>query len=180
MQKEDDILVLEFQLGNKKVLASLVEKWHIIFCKKAYWLVKDADVAKDIAQESWQVIIEKIETLNDVSSFGSWASRIVYSKSLDHLRTRSKERLRVSKIDKQQIGIVETYKENTALKEVLLKAVKQLPDQQQVVVRLFYTESYSLKEISETLSISVGTAKSRLYNAREKLKLILKDYNYEN
>ncbi|WP_028873500.1 RNA polymerase sigma factor [Psychroserpens burtonensis] len=180
MQKEDDILVLEFQLGNKKALASLVEKWHIIFCKKAYWLVKDADVAKDIAQESWQVIIEKIETLNDVSSFGSWASRIVYSKSLDHLRTRSKERLRVSKIDKQQIGIVETYKENTALKEVLLKAVKQLPDQQQVVVRLFYTESYSLKEISETLSISLGTAKSRLYNAREKLKLILKDYNYEN
>lgn len=124
MQKEDDILVLEFQLGNKKALASLVKKWHLIFCKKAYWLVKDADVAKDIAQESWQVIIDKIETLNDVSRFGSWALRIVYSKSLDHLRMRSKERLRVSKTGEQQIGIVETYKENNTLKEVLLKAVK--------------------------------------------------------
>ncbi|MFT7051259.1 MAG: RNA polymerase sigma factor (sigma-70 family) [Psychroserpens sp.] len=179
MQKEDDILVLEFQLGNKKALASLVKKWHLIFCKKAYWLVKDADVAKDIAQESWQVIIDKIETLNDVSRFGSWALRIVYSKSLDHLRIRSKERLRVSNTVEQQIGIVETYKENNTLKEVLLKAVKQLPGQQQVVVRLFYTQSYSLKEISETLSISVGTTKSRLYNAREKLKLILKYHNYE-
>jgi len=46
--------------------------------------------------------------------------------------------------------------------------------QQQMVIKLFYTEEYSLKEISKTLNISVGTTKSRLFHAREKLKQILK------
>ena len=61
----------------------------------------------------------------------------------------------------------------------LLKAIKKLPEQQQIVIRLFYVEDYTLKEISEILNISIGTAKSRLFHAREKLKLILKNRNYE-
>ena len=41
-------------------------------------------------------------------------------------------------------------------------------------------QDYSLKEISKTLIISVGTVKSRLFHAREKLKQILKQKYYEN
>ena len=59
-------------------------------------------------------------------------------------------------------------------------AVKLLPEHHQMVINLFYVEDYSLKQISEILSISVGTAKSRLFHAREKLKTIIKDKNYEN
>ena len=74
----DSDLVLEFQSGNKEALNQLVKRWHKTFCKKAYWLVKDADIAKDIAQDSWGVIIKKIDTLKKIESFGSWALRIVY------------------------------------------------------------------------------------------------------
>ena len=67
------------------------------------------------------------------------------------------------------------YDEKKKLKVALLDAIKQLPVQQQEVLKLFYTEDYSLKEISQLLHISVGTTKSRLFHAREKLKLILKE-----
>jgi RNA polymerase sigma-70 factor (ECF subfamily) len=58
-------------------------------------------------------------------------------------------------------------------------AIKDLPQDQQVVLRLFYLEEYSLKEISEIVNKSAGTVKSRLYHAREKLKTILKNRNHE-
>ncbi len=61
----DAILVVEYQSGNKKVLAQLVKRWHKTFCNKAYWLVKDKDVAKDIAQESWKTIINKLLNLKN-------------------------------------------------------------------------------------------------------------------
>ena len=94
MQKEiDKILVLQFQSGDKKALPELVKRWHKQFCNKAYWLVKDKNVAKDIAQVSWKTIINKIDSLNDVNSFGGWAMRIVYTKSLDWLRAEAKEKL---------------------------------------------------------------------------------------
>jgi len=171
----DAKLVEAYQAGNKEALAGLVKRWHLMFCKKAFWIVKDADLSKDIAQESWQIIINKINTIKDTSSFGSWALRIVYSKSLDHLRTTSRERDRLKALANEQNTIINEPEDNESVKKQLLKAVKKLPEQQQSVVRLFYTEDYSLKEISKLLNISVGTTKSRLFHAREKLKLILKN-----
>ena len=183
MKKDNHIdiaLVEAYQAGDQKAIAALVKRWHVVFCKKAFFLVKDADISKDIAQDCWQTIMAKLDTLEKPSSFKSWALRIVYNKSLDVLRQQSKNHLKQTKIDNLQVAEVDDYKENTALKAALLKAIKQLPEQQQIVVRLFYTEDYSLKEMSELLKISVGTSKSRLFHAREKLKLILKDNNYEN
>ncbi len=57
---------------------------------------------------------------------------------------------------------------------LLQKAVLTLPTNQQLVLRLFYLEGYSLKEMSQILEISMGTVKSRLFYGREKLKTILK------
>ena len=91
----DANLVKQFQLGNTKALTELVKRWHKPFCQKAYWIVRDADISKDIAQESWKTIIAKIHNLKDPSKFRSWALRIVYSKSIDVMRESNTKRLQL-------------------------------------------------------------------------------------
>tara|TARA_R110002050_G_scaffold24083_2_gene64239 strand:+ start:28754 stop:29311 length:558 start_codon:yes stop_codon:yes gene_type:complete len=177
----DEKLILEYQSGNGKALALLVKRWHKLFCNKAFWIVKDADLAKDIAQDSWKVIIGKIDELKNLNSFGSWALRIVYNKSLDVLNANKKKSKAIEAYKYQQDEIINDDENDTEnLKRTLLKLIKELPQHQQVVIRLFYLEDYSLKEISNILKISVGTAKSRLFHAREKLKTTLKNIHYEN
>ncbi len=176
----DTKLVEAYQSGNKEALAGLVKRWHLLFCKKAFWIVKDADLSKDIAQESWQTIMNKIDTLKDTSSFGAWALRIVYSKSLDVIRKSTKERLKKDVYIKEQPSETDEEIDNTELKVELLKNIRALPINQQHVIRLFYVEDYSLLEIGDLLEISVGTVKSRLFHAREKLKQTLKHKHYEN
>lgn len=175
----DSQLVLDYQSGNNKALALLVKRWHKLFCKKAYWMVKDADAAKDIAQDSWKTIIVKIDKLQDPKSFAPWALRIVYTKSLDYINAKGRNRKHLEQYKFQQDTVVDVGDSNESIKKELLKAINNLVEQQQVVIKLFYVEDYSLKEISEMLNISVGTAKSRLFHAREKLKKILKHRNYE-
>ncbi|GAA4883164.1 sigma-70 family RNA polymerase sigma factor [Flaviramulus aquimarinus] len=176
----DRKLVLDYQSGDHKALALLVRRWHKLFCEKAFWIVKDADVAKDIAQDSWSTIINKIDRLKDPNSFGSWALRIVYNKSLDTIKAAKRRQQTVEAHKYTQDEILTEEKTNdTPLKNALLKTIKTLPENQQVVIRLFYVQDYSLKEISGILNISVGTTKSRLFHAREKLKQILKHQDYE-
>lgn len=170
----DTNLVLEYQAGNQKALAELVKRWHLIFCKKAYWIVMDTSLSKDIAQESWQIIIDKFHTLQKPSSFKSWAIRIVYTKSIDALRQKNINSIKENEYKKAYVQDSDEVDDLSELKYKLLKSINKLPEHQQVVLRLFYTEAYSLKEISDLLNISVGTTKSRLFHAREKLKLILK------
>ncbi|MFD2727722.1 RNA polymerase sigma factor [Hyunsoonleella rubra] len=179
----DRELILKFQSGDKTALNTLVKRWHKTFCEKAYWLVKDADVAKDIAQESWTVIINKINTLEKPESFGSWGLRIVCNKSMDWLNKKKRSQKHMEQM-KHKEEILSSPDEGADIKEQLkvklLEAINLLPPQQQIVIKLFYAEDYSLKEISKTLNISVGTTKSRLFHSREKLKQLLKQYRYEN
>jgi RNA polymerase sigma-70 factor (ECF subfamily) len=172
----DAKLVEAYKAGDQKAMATLVKRWHVTFCKKAYWVLKDAHMSKDVAQESWRAIMNKLNTLQNPEQFKSWALRIVYNRSMDVLRKQSRERFINNEIDENLAVVVEDYDEKLELKQALLKAIKALSNEHQHVVKLFYIEDYSLMEISDLLDISVGTAKSRLFHAREKLKQTLKHY----
>lgn len=171
----DSKLVLEYQSGNFKAMTILVERWHHKFCKQAYWYTKNRVVAKDIAQDSRKIIIHKLINLKNSEKFGYWALAIVCRKAIDYTHKQSKtiERLKVyheSLINDTDFG-------DDSVK--VLVALKSLPMNQQIVLRLFYIENYSLKEIGRLLNLSEGTVKSRLFYAREKLKAIIKPRNYE-
>ncbi len=170
----DVVLVEKLQEGDKSALAELVKRWHKDLCDKAYWMVKDKELAKDIAQDSWTTIWNSIDKLKNKDRFKYWAFRIVYNKSIDVLRLKVKQQ-QFNDSNYKSIEILEEEDDKEFLMDSLLQAINALPEKQQMVVRLFYRESYSLKEISQILDISVGTTKSRLFHAREHLKQILKE-----
>jgi RNA polymerase sigma-70 factor (ECF subfamily) len=176
---EDSELVTKYLNGDTKVLSVLVKRYHKGFCSKAHWIVKDADLAKDIAQDCWTVIIDKLKTLEDVGSFKGWANRIVYRNSLDELRKIARNRMKLDEYSREKSNATEEDESDNDLKKKLLKSIKGLPERQQSVLKLFYIEEYSLKDIAVILNISTGTVKSRLFHAREKLKQLLKTRNYE-
>ncbi|MCL6266492.1 RNA polymerase sigma factor [Flagellimonas myxillae] len=171
----DGLMVLEYQAGNKKSLSILVNRHHNRLCRHSFRYTQDVEASKDIVQDAWRIIIKKINTLREPNSFSYWATRIVTRKSLDYINQRKKDQGNLKVLaESQTIAAREDPTGNERI-HGLLKGIKALPDNQQMVLRLFYTEGYSLREITEILDISIGTAKSRLYHAREKLKKILKD-----
>ena len=177
---EDEQLVKQYRSGDRLALLKLVKRWHKVFCEKAYWLTKDPEASKDIAQESWNTIIDKIEQLKDVKSFRTWAFRIVFTKAMDRMRSNQRNKSNLESYYRNYEAIEEEKSDNEVLKKALLMAIKSLSVEQQIVLKLFYVEDYSLKEMSGLLKISIGTVKSRLFHARENLKEQLKNMNYEN
>ncbi|WP_408035995.1 RNA polymerase sigma factor [Tenacibaculum aestuarii] len=176
----DATLILAYQSGDSKALNTLVKKWHLQFCKFAFWMVKDADAAKDIAQESWKVIFNKLTDLKEPEKFKSWAISIVNRKSIDYLRANQRKALQLRNYQQEEVQHnVEEGDDASLYRKKLRKAILELPENQRIIIQLFYLQNYSLKEIGELLGISVGTVKSRLFHAREKLKLSIKNRNHE-
>ena len=110
-------------------------------------------------------------TLRKADKFGSWGLSIVTRKAIDSLREQNK----YQKLDfYTESNLVEEEQVNISpLHKLLLKEIKELPIEQQMVLKLFYVEGYKIHQISDTLNIATGTVKSRLFTAREKLKTIL-------
>lgn len=169
----DGLLVLQYRSGTKKALSLLVNKYHNKLCRHSYWYTHDIDSSQDIVQDCWGIIIMKLDSLTNPNLFGSWAFRIVTRKSLDFVRKRKRELVAVQEYGLNAI-VEDNQDYNKVVLQKLLKGIQTLPQEQQVVLRLFYIESYSLKEMSRILEISLGTVKSRLFHAREKLKIIIK------
>lgn len=169
----DSNLVIAFQKGDQKAITTLVKNWHYKLCKQAYWYTKDRDVAKDIAQDSWKTIISEIKNLKDPEKFGYWALAIVCRKAIDWSR-KTNTKLNKLKEYHHTVNTVATEIYTAEASQKLLKTIKQLPENQQEILHLFYLKEYNLKQISTKLNISKGTVKSRLFYAREKLKTILK------
>jgi RNA polymerase sigma-70 factor (ECF subfamily) len=57
----------------------------------------------------------------------------------------------------------------------LYKAVMSLPEKLRIVIHLYYFEDYSVKEISELISVKETTIQTRLMRARTKLKIMLEE-----
>jgi len=185
MRKKDKIsdasLIEHYLSGDQKSLLILVKRWHQTFCNLAYWYTKDTDSAKDIAQECWTIIVKKLHTLEDLTKFKRWSTSLVKRKAIDWLRAKNRERMKLLSFyqEGKQSSISEDDHQRASQKLLLLQGIQQLSTEQQYVIRLFYVQNYSLKEIAEILKISPGTAKSRLFHAREKLKSLLKKQNHE-
>lgn len=181
MSKEiDRQLILDYRAGKGEALNDLVKRWHKVFCTKAFYVVKDADESKDVAQDAWRVIINKLSELEDPSKFSSWALRIVHNKAIDILRKRQKEYPVKLRYEIREAELDQPYKDKKELMQLMRETIDALPMEQQMVVKLFYLEEYSLKEIALMQGIKHGTVKSRLFHAREKLKTILKHKYHEN
>ena len=185
----DGLLVLQYQNGDKKALALLVKRWHVKMCKQAYWYTKNLDIAKDIAQDSWGVILKNMYSIKDTNSFGSWALTIVNRKAIDWIRTSKKTNVKLHQFYENSKAHYETIENNNIGNDsnivavnrtkTIISAIKNLPENQQIIIKMFYLEEYSIQEISVILKISKGTVKSRLFYAREKLKLTLKSIKNE-
>ena len=173
----DAKLILDYQSGKSSAFIVLVKRWYVRFCKLAYFYVKDRDVAKDVAQESWTVIYHKLTELKDPYKFKSWAISIVNRKAIDFLRIEQREHKRMKEY---QFTISENSEEKEVVEDeveaILSKEIKKLSIEHQQVLQLFYVQNYSLKEIAAVLDISVGTTKSRLFHAREQLKKVVTKY----
>ena len=144
----------------------------------AYNFVKDEAVAEDMLQEAFIKAFQNIASFSGEVSFGAWLKRIVINNCLDLLKKR---KLTIVSMSNQKIQVADEdnweVDDNTTIDNIK-SAILQLPEKYKVVVKLFLLEGYDHQEISQILNISEVSSRSQLHRGKNKLKELLKQYNY--
>ncbi|QSE97444.1 RNA polymerase sigma factor [Fulvivirga lutea] len=169
----DELLIIRCNEGDQKAFELLVKRWNKKLLAFTYRYVKDFEVSKDIVQDSWVSIFNAMHKLKEPAKFHSWAFRITYNKIIDQFKKSQKDHdIRAS----EEIQHPNEESEQPDVRTYLNK----LPPEQKTVLTLFYLEELSIMDISKVLDIPIGTVKSRIFYAREKLKEIINKKSYEN
>lgn len=165
---EAELLVLAAQSGDASAFERLVRQWDGPLRRYAGRLTGRADAAADIAQETWLAVARGIRRLDDPARFRAWAFRIAHHKSADWVDRQRREREAVAgAATDRQGGDASCADDEIAL---LRREIDALPAESRAVLALHYLEGFSVAEIGEVLAIPAGTVKSRLHNARNRLR----------
>lgn len=175
----DEYLVACARDGDQRAFTQLVERWQGKLLAHAFRLAGDREVARDAVQDAWTDIARSLRKLRDTAAFPAWAYRIVTRRVADHIRKAQKRRALATEIQEQPVDdtIMVDSIESNADGIPLKQAIATLPQGQRAVIALFYTEELSVAEISAVLSVPAGTVKTRLMNARRKLRQVLEGGN---
>ena len=136
--------------------------------------VNNEEDAKDVTQEVFLVIYNKLKYFRFESSIKTWAYRITVNRAINMAKKRSREKMKAEVFEKEYrvaSGTGSGKGKDMNMVEALLGSVD--PDQRACLV-LRNIEGLSYKEIADTLKININTVRSRLSRARERLLALRK------
>ncbi len=171
-------LIEECKKNNKRAQLQLYDMYCNAMYNTAYNFVKDEAVAEDMMQEAFIKAFQNIDGFSGEVSFGAWLKRIVINRCLDWLKKR---KLTIVSLSSQKVQVADEQNwdvDDTTTVENIKNAIHQLPEKYKVVLKLFLLEGYDHQEISEILNISEVSSRSQLHRGKNKLKELLKQYNY--
>lgn len=172
--------------GDFSVFEELVSRYYKKIFTAAMALTANEEDSRDLTQETFVGAYKGFGRFQGKSSFYTWLYRIFLNQYFKYLRGRKKQRFQPLEYAGDNGESTKEYGDTKYLpthmvdekekKEVVLDAVRTLPDEMRVVVIMRYLEDMSCEEIAKNLGCPLGTIKSRLFNARALLKERLKDY----
>jgi RNA polymerase sigma-70 factor (ECF subfamily) len=146
----------------------------------AHWLTQNRDEAEDLVQETYAKALKGFSSFQLGTNFRAWIYRILRNTFLTS-RTGLRATMTVS-LDSEEEGdglaiedaTPETILLDRSSHELLQSAIEELPVHAREILLLCDVEEMSYQEISETLSLPIGTVMSRLSRARKALRARLR------
>ena len=187
-RRQDQQAITALKAGDHSAFHHLINKYQRQVYSHCLRMVNDEEESYDLSQEIFLRVYKNIHNYQHNYSFYTWLYRITVNCCIDYLRKRKRQPFSVSlsqgipgdswESGKEQEHPDEKYvPEKSALtrelNDILNEAIDQLSDKLKVIIILKEIEGFSYDEIAEILECSRGTVKSRLFRARERLKILL-------
>ena len=128
--------------------------------------------AVEIVNDGFVKIFSRLDMYSKGLSFKGWLRKVMINSSIDYFRRNEKHYHSLDISHVQYESSSETALDKLSVKEII-EAIQLLPPSYRMVFNLFVIEGYKHDEIANQLNISVGTSKSNLAIARNKMKKIL-------
>ena len=174
--------------GQEAAYRELVRRYERPVFSLVYRMVRDRELAEDLAQETFVKALNAIESYRPEFKFSSWIFKIANNAAIDHLRRRELDTLSLDgsphaetpeaiEATALQIG----DRQETALEEVEARelggeietAIARLRPEYRSCILLRHVEGRAYEEIAEILGLPLGTVKTYIHRARNELRLSL-------
>ena len=187
---EDRIAISRLKQGDLSAVEPLVKRYQVQAVRAAYAIVRDRDVAEDVAQTAFIKVVERIHQFDEDRPFAPWFFRIVVN---DAVKAAQKQKRSISldeQLDQPTAQLAkwlvhpelkpEQLLEQQEAHEAILKAMGLLIPEQRAVIVMRYFLEMSEADMSAKLDRPLSTVKWWLRDARKRLRRLIGPYHAED
>ncbi len=180
--QSDETLVSLYAKGENKAFDVLLNRYKDKLYSYIFYIVRNAEMAEDIFQETFVKAIVTIRQgrYSESGKFSAWLRRIAHNLIIDSFRQEKNENLVSCDEPENNIlnnaglseGNIENLLVNTQVLSDVRRLVDCLPDEQREVVQMRFYQDLSFKEIAELTGVSINTSLGRMRYAILNLRRI--------
>ena len=172
---DESDLIQRAQRGDTHAYEELVHAYQGIAFRTAYVIARNAADAEDAAQDAFVKAWRALGRFREGAPFRPWLLQIVANEARNRRRSAGRRaHLALRAATEQPSGDAAPSPEasllSTEVRETLLAAVNELPDDQRNVIALRFFVGLSEAEVAAALGVPEGTVKSRSARALERLR----------
>jgi RNA polymerase sigma-70 factor (ECF subfamily) len=183
--RTDEELIAEFQRGNAAAFSVLVDRYRDPLTNYLYRFLGDWDECRDAVQDTFVRVFQNRNAYKPIAKFSTWMYTIATNVAKSRLRRRSVVRMlplaRRGVEGEPEYDVADESTradlqlESHLAEERIQHALDALPTKHREVILLRDVQGLSYEEIAGISGLSMGTVKSRINRARQKLQEMLKD-----
>jgi len=187
-QREIEMLVERARQGDRSAFGQLVDEYKDKIYNYVARMLNDPYEAEDVTQEAFLRAYRSLPRFRGASSFHTWLYRIASNLAIDVVRKRKRQEPTFSLDEPLESDDGEYERElpdetggpedRTSTRETRVavrRAIMDLPEKLRDVMILYELQGETYEDIADILGVPLGTVKSRLFNARNRLKEALED-----
>jgi RNA polymerase sigma-70 factor (ECF subfamily) len=181
LELEDRELIHRIALREKAALEALYDKYATAVYSLVMFMLRQEAVAEEVTQDIFLNVWLKASTYKpELGEARTWVMSITHHKAIDAIRSRQRALAMTEHIDSDTLELIPSRQlstdeevERNLDRERVLEALSTLPPAQREVIMLSYFEGYSQSEIAQRLQKPLGTIKTRVRLAMQKLRAML-------
>lgn len=171
---EESELIEQLKKGDRNAKEELVRQTHDFLFNSVFQLCHDRMVAEDVVVETYLLAFKNIKSFKGESTLRTWLYRIAKNELMAYFNKNKRYVVKdMSHEQAKKEADLEDYE-----KALLLDAMEGLDIEDREVITLVDIDGLSYEDTSTMLGIPLGTVKSRIVRARDKLRTILKEKGY--
>jgi RNA polymerase sigma-70 factor, ECF subfamily len=173
----DRAAIERYRRGEREAFTELVIRYHRPIYNAAFWILRRAEDANDVTQDVFLKVAERLDEYDPQYRFFSWIYRIAVNEALNLARQNSREEALDDEIDipDSDHASPERRVADAELSSRIRSALMRMSINDRVVLSLRHFSECSYQEIAQILDIDDKTVKSRLFEARARLRDMLGD-----
>ncbi|MGD0504840.1 MAG: sigma-70 family RNA polymerase sigma factor [Steroidobacteraceae bacterium] len=173
-------LLERISVGDRDAFRELYLHYHQRLARFLMRVTHRYEDAEEIINDTLWIVWQRAADFRGASQVSTWIMGIAYRRALNVIR-RAAVHQRVMALEALEGEAVEADLGDALAKRQMLDfALAQLPLEQRLVLELTYYLDHSCEEIADIMECPVNTVKTRMFNARRKLRAILQQHAGES